>query len=918
MAIPTVTAVTFEHHSSGLGLDTPIPRLSWRFETTSSTVDAWVQTSYEVEVTCASEPKAKVCRVDSNQSILVPWPARPLRSRQSAVVRVRVWGKSRSPNAASYKGDEPSPWSPAATVEAALLQTTDFRANFIAAAERPGPWGPLRPIRFRKEFDLPNDFQSGHRARLYVTAFGLFEAWINGQRVGDEFLAPGWTSYKHRLPYRIHDVTPLLSPNRKNVIAIEVAEGWYAGRLGFQPGHPFIYGDELGIYVQLEVEGGNNNVKPWTLVSDNSWLCTASAILSAEIYDGEVYDCNEEMVGWNATDTDWLPSDTLGTKILPWPTAKLVALEAPPIRITETVFCKQVLKSASGKTILDFGQNLVGKIHIPSLTLAKGQQILLRHAEVLENGELGSRPLQDAKARDIIIGSGQTLHNWSPKFTYHGFRYVEVTGWPEKGPPPGDIQALVMHSDMRRRGYFSCSNSYVNQLHNNVVWSMRGNFMSLPTDCPQRDERLGWTGDIQIFAPTACFLYDTTSILSNWLQDVAAEQLEDGNAGIPPLVVPNVLVDWPHFAQSIWDDVTVLLPNHLYRYSSDKLLLKRQFKSMQTWLDEGVDRAPDGFWHPDKWQLGDWLDPSAPPEDPGNGRTDSILVANAYLIHTTEVFSRLCEVLGMADLAAKYAKEVDQLKQAFQRRYLTPEGNLMSTSQTGIALAVQFGLYPDDTARGTASGALERLVRNARFNIGTGFAGTPVISHALTTIGKPQLAYRMLLETNCPSWLYPVVHMGATTIWERWDSMLPDKSINPGSMTSFNHYALGAVADWLHVSVGGISPLEPGWRVVRVRPVPGGNIKNARVSFDGPYGWIACEWVLDGDRFNMSLTVPPNTSAMVTLPSDLRTDYNIGDEVTHEVYSGKHTFSCVFKTAQWPPKPTVARYMSMPPDSIAE
>jgi alpha-L-rhamnosidase len=392
------------------------------------------------------------------------------------------------------------------------------------------------------------------------------------------------------LPYRIHDVASLLLPGQNNVLAVEVAEGWYAGRLGFRPGKRFLYGKELGLYAQLEIHVGDDIATPWTLVTDGSWLSTESPLLKAEIYDGETYDMNQELTNWNEPGLQDI-SKFASVRVLARPSAQLVAPDASPIRVTETVSCQQVFKSESGKTILDFGQNLVGKLFIPILGLSKGEKLVLRHAEVMEGGELGTRPLQDAKAQDVIIGSGEPLVDWSPKFTYHGFQYVEVTGWPGDHICPEDIQATVIHTDMRRRGYFVCSNPYVNRLHANVVWSMRGNFLSLPTDCPQRDERLGWTGDIQIFCPTASFLYDTTGILRNWLHDVAAEQLEDGKGGIPPLVVPYALADWPHFAQAIWNDVTVLLPNDLYQYSSDQSLLEQQFESMQTWLEKGVDIA---------------------------------------------------------------------------------------------------------------------------------------------------------------------------------------------------------------------------------------------------------------------------------------------------------------------------------------
>ncbi|KAG5797008.1 hypothetical protein H9Q69_003971 [Fusarium xylarioides] len=411
--------------------------------------------------------------------------------------------------------------------------------------------------------------------------------------------------------------------------------------------------------------------------------------------------------------------DPLGTRILPRPSDQVVAPDIPPVLVTETIPCKRVFRSQRGKTILDFGQNLVGKLFIPSPPTEKDKYITFRHAEVMEDGELGTRPLRDAKFCDTIIGSGETLPDWSPKFTFQGFRYVEVEGWPGDGPSPDDVQALVLHTDMERRGFFECSNPYVNQPHKNIVSPMRGNFLSLPKDCPQRDERLGWTGDLQVFCPTATHLYDTLGILSNWLQDVSSEQLEEGKGGIPPLVCLNASSsNWPHMAQAIWDDVTVLAPDALFRYSSDKYLLERQFESMHAWLERGVDRAQDGLWNPDEWQLADWLDPSAPPEDPGNGRTDNILVANAYLVHTTLVFSKLCSVLEKTELATKYAQDGERLKALFQRRYITAEDNLMSTSQTGLGLAIRFDLYPEnEEQRKTVGEALDHLVRTAQDNM---------------------------------------------------------------------------------------------------------------------------------------------------------------------------------------------------------
>ncbi|KAF5578577.1 alpha-rhamnosidase [Fusarium subglutinans] len=434
MSSTKVARIKFEHHHSGLGVDTSRPRLSWTFETSSSTATSWTQTSYQVEVTFSGTSNAHLFAIESEESVLVPWPARPLSSRESASVRVRVYGTSLDQDSPML---EPSPWSTPATVETDLLDSSDFKASFIASAKRIGPYGPLRPIRFYKEFTLPQDATDFSRARFYITGLGVFEATINSQRVGDEVLAPGWTSYNHRLIHRIYDVTSLILPGQKNIISVEVAEGWYAGRLGFNGGKRFRYGEELGILAQLEVQDTAGKVC-WDLVSDDTWSCTTTPIIASQIYDGEVHDMSHVF------------PNPLGTRILLRPSAQLVEPDIPPVRVTETISCKRVFRTQSGKIILDFGQNLVGKLFIPSLPTEKDKGITFRHAEVMENGELGTRPLRDAKCCDTIIGSGETLLDWSPKFTLHGFRYVEVEGWPGAGPSPDNVQAIVLHTDMER------------------------------------------------------------------------------------------------------------------------------------------------------------------------------------------------------------------------------------------------------------------------------------------------------------------------------------------------------------------------------------------------------------------------------------------------------------------------------------
>ncbi|KAH9994597.1 alpha-L-rhamnosidase [Xylariaceae sp. FL0662B] len=624
--------------------------------------------------------------------------------------------------------------------------------------------------------------------------------------------------------------------------------------------------------------------------------------------------------------TDSAELSWVSTRKIDWP-AELVAPDAPPVRVTQIIEVVDVFRTKSGKVIIDFGQNVVGRIKVREILAATS--VSFNHAEVMEHGKLGRRPLRLAKATDTFTtSSNRPLRDWTPEFAIHGFRYVQINGWPgsdESLPQKENFSALVIHTDMQRRGDFSCSNESLNQLYRNVEWSLRGNFLSVPTDCPQRNERLGWTGDLLIFSPTATFMYDTFGMLSDWLRDLVAIQFEEGRNGIPSLVCPDVpfppFPDWVFHPAAIWDDIVVLLPYILYQFAADKDLLARMFKSMETWLERGVDRGKDGLWSQDRWQLGDWLDPKAPPEEPANGTTDACLIADAYLVHVTQAFASTCSVLQKTDMASRYSQQASDLKRKFQDKYISPYGFLMSSTQTGISLALQFSLYRNADEVLKARERLNRLVRTARFHIATGFAGTPVITHALTKVGLSQLAYRMLLEKTYPSWLYPVT-MGATTIWERWDSMLPDGSINPGQMTSFNHYAPGSIAKWLHTTVGGLSPDtdvgKPGWKTFRVRPVPGGNLNHAEASFDGPYGLVEASWKLEGSKFTLKVTVPPNSSAKVTLPSELKAVPASGEEEPFRtVGSGIHNFSCNFEPGEWPPKPLIAQHIVPPEEFIA-
>ncbi len=439
---------------------------------------------------------------------------------------------------------------------------------------------------------------------------------------------------------------------------------------------------------------------------------------------------------------------------------------------------------------------------------------------------------------------------------------------------------------MERTGWFECSDPLINRLHENAVWSMKSNFLDVPTDCPQRDERLGWTGDLTVFSPTACFLHDAAGFLENWLGDLSADQTDEG---VVPIVIPNLFANveaaGPLFrgmAQAVWGDAAVVVPWVLYERYGDAGVLERQYDSMTAWVG-CVERlaGPGRLW--DKgFQFADWLDPAAPPSEPAKAMTDPHLVATGYFAWVCELMSKVATVLGREDDRARYAQLSDEVKAAFRREYVTPSGRMASDAQTAYAIALRFGLLETEEQRQRAGRRLVSLVRFNKYRVGTGFAGTALVLDALCDADEHETAYRMLTEQSCPSWLYPVT-MGATTIWERWDSMLPDGTVNPGEMTSFNHYALGAVADWLHRTVAGLAPLEPGYKRITVRPVPGGGLTSASARLRTPYGVASSSWVVTDGRMELEVVVPANASAFV-VPPDGGDGVEVGSGVHHLMF----------------------------------
>ncbi|MCX5537038.1 glycoside hydrolase family 78 protein [Streptomyces sp. NBC_00006] len=865
-----VTAPVFEHHREALGIGEAAPRLSWRTETDEPD---WTQLAYQITVIGDDgDLVADTGRVDSPDSVLVDWPGPALTSRQRATARVRVWGGSDGAG---------TDWSPPATVEAGLLTRADWHARPVTPDREP-PDGPLPVALLRRAFTVDGPVRS---ARLYTTAYGVYETEINGTRVGDDVLAPGWTSYRHRLRYRTHDVTGLLRRG-ENALGALLGEGWYTGRLGWDGGRRARYGPHRALLAQLEIRYADGRTH--TVATDPDWHWTTGPLLRSELYDGEEYDARRERDGWSGPghgDRDWQP-----VQELPFPAAELVAPNGPPVRRVRTVPVRAVHTTPSGRTVVDFGENVVGRLRI-RVTGPAGHTVTLRHAEVLDGGELARRPLRDAAATDTYVLRGTVSpETYEPRFTCHGFRYAEIDGWPGEFDP-ACVAAVVIRTDLRRTGWFRCSDPLIDRLHDNVLASLHGNFLDLPTDCPQRDERLGWTGDIAVFAPTAAFLYDCTGMLGGWLRDLAAEQFARPDRSVP-LVVPDILdppmADGVH---ALWGDAAVLVPWALYRASGDIEVLRAQYPSMAAWLALGAARADagGGVWR-DPGQLGDWLDPAAPPDDPAAARTDADLVACAYLVHSADLVAEAAELLDEKDDAHRHRELAARLRTAFAAEFVTPAGRLSSDSQTAYTLALSFGLLPSADQRHTAARRLAHLVRRSGFRIATGFAGTPLICDALCSVGEHRLAHRMLAERHCPSWLYPVT-MGATTIWERWDSLLPDGTVNPGQMTSFNHYALGSVADWLHRTVAGLAPAEPGWRRIRVAPRPGGTLTHAWAAHLTPYGRAESGWRLDGGTLTVDVRVPPGVRAEIALP---------GGDTTLERGAGRHGFTIPYDV---PPRP---------------
>lgn len=825
------------------------PRISWKVTTD---VPDWTQT--DAELSWSSEGSEERAALRGADSVLVTWPFAALRPRQSGELRVRVTGADGAA----------TPWSEPLPVVAGMLGDGEWRAAFIGLA---APAKEAAPALVRGEFDVDGDVGA---ATLYATAQGVYQFELNGRQVDDQVLKPGWTSYQHRLIHETTDVTAHLREGR-NALGAAIAGGWFTEHYGFQGNARPFYGEQPAVAAQLVIEYADGRIQ--TVVTDAGWAATAeSEFVSSGIYVGERVDARRRQSGWSEAgfdDSGWEPVAIREVSVVP------EARTGPVARRIEELPVREVITSPSGATILDFGQNLVGRLRI-TVSGEAGREVVLRHAEVLEDGELGTRPLRFADATDSYVLAGDGVETWEPAFTFHGFRYAQIDGWPGE-LDPADVVAVVTHSDMERTGWFESSHPLLDRLHENVVWGMKGNFLYLPTDCPQRDERLGWTGDIQVFSPTASYLFESDGFLASWLRDLALEQQASGGV---PFIVPDVLGSAANPAAA-WGDAATVVPTVLFERFGDLGVVAAQFDSMRAWADQLLEVAGERHLWEGRFQFGDWLDPDAPSDRPAAAKTDADIVASAYLHLSVRLTSEAARLLGRDDLADRYAAEAELVRLAWLAEYTTPAGRIVSDAQTAYALAIMFDIERDPARLAAMGARLAWLVRRDGYRIGTGFVGTPLVADALTRTGHDAAAARLVLQTENPSWLYSVT-MGATTIWERWDSMLEDGSINPGEMTSFNHYALGAIADWLHRRVGGLAPAAPGYRRIRIEPLPLLGLDRASTEHETPYGRARVAWAAEGGRVIVTATVPPNTRAEVVLP---------GSGETFEVGSGEHRWT---------------------------
>jgi alpha-L-rhamnosidase len=829
-----------EYRENPLGLDVARPRLFWQL---ASDRNGARQTAYQIQAGTAAGGSDlwDTGQVESSQSIHIPYEGTtPGGSLRRVWWRVRAWDEA----------GIPSDWSEDAFWETGLQ---DWSAAWIQDLPLGGPRTTAPAPHFRKEVRLEGEIKE---ARLVATALGVYEFRINGERVGDDYFAPGWTDYRKRVQYQVYDVTGLVKQG-ENALGAILGDGWYCGNVEWRGRQ--LYGDNPKLRAELVVRYADGREEAF--VTNATWRASFGPILESDMLMGESYDARRELGPWDRPgydDSDWREVDIAEIE------ANLVGMRGPGVKSTQELAPiadpKKVDRWPRPDYLFDLGQNMVGRVRLKVKGEA-GKTVRLRFGEILdEKGKLYTDNLRSAKQTDHYTLKGDPDGEvWESRFTFHGFRYVEFSGDVEE-PARDAITGIVMHSDTPKTGHFECSDELVNQLQRNIDWGQRGNFVDIPTDCPQRDERLGWTGDAQVFIRTAAFNRDVAGFFTKWQNDLLDSQSDKGE--IPPTAPTTGVVGQD--GGPAWADAVVICPWTIYLCYGDDALLREHYPSMKAYVDfleaDAIDLIRS---HPDKkgfHGFGDWLSTKA--------ETPNDLIGTAFLAYSARLLSKIASVLGESDDSFRYGDLFERAKAAFQRRFVSPEGYIVANAQTAYVLALHFDLLPQEV-RKTAVQALVDDIGRRGWHLSTGFVGTPYISQVLSENGRLDAAYKLLFQKSWPSWLYSVTQ-GATTIWERWDGWTHDKGFQDVGMNSFNHYAYGAIGAWLYAAVAGIDVDEehPGYEHIVLRPQPGGGLTHAKATLDSIHGRIESAWRIEDGVWVWDVIVPPNTTATAYLPCD--------------------------------------------------
>jgi alpha-L-rhamnosidase len=844
----SVKDLTCEHKKDPIGLDVKQPRFSWKINGTGNNI---MQSAYSVRVSTDQKfSSTKIVwqtgKTESEESILQAYAGTDLKSGQRYFWQVKIWDN---------KGRE-SKWSDVAFWEMGLLSQSDWKAKWIEMEGDTIRYSPAP--HFRKEFPVEKSIAS---ARVYVTSHGFYELHLNGKKVGDQVLTPGWTSYGKRLQYQVFDVTGMLLKGN-NAIGAVLGDGWYRGTLAWGDNWA-IYGKKLGLLLQLKITFTDGSES--LVVSDETWKASNDgAIRMDDIYNGETYDATKKLTGWDLSgynDKNWQSLKTGN-----YSNSNLIASEGSPIRKIQEIKPVKIFHTPKGKLIVDMGQNMVGWLRL-KVTGNKGTVVTLRHAEVMDKyGEFYTTNLRAAKAQltYTLAGTGEEIYE--PRFTFMGFRFVEVTGFPGE-LTTDNLTGVVVHSDMTVTGSYESSNPLLNQLQHNIQWGQKGNFVDIPTDCPQRDERLGWTGDAQAFCRTAAYNMDVSSFFTKWLKDVAADQRP---AGEIPFVIPDVLdkqgsTTAPTSAG--WGDVSVIAPWTMYLVYADKRILETQYPSMKAWVEYIRKKAGDSYNWKSGSVFGDWLfyHPPVNNHSEPDGFTEHDFIATAFYAYSSGILAAAAKELGKTEDEKFYNDLFKRIKEVFINEYVTNAGRVGTNSQTSYVLALMFNLLPDNLREKSVRFLVDDI-KSRRNHLSTGFLGTPYLCHVLSDNGYTDVAYDLLLQESYPSWLYPV-KMGATTIWERWDGQKTDSTFQDPGMNSFNHYAYGAIGDWMYRVSAGIETKGPGYKHIIIQPHPGKKLTYSKATFESSYGTIASGWERKDGKLIVKVRIPANTTASIILPA---------------------------------------------------